>query len=516
MCAPLKKEFFMVIVLLADGFEEIEALTPVDVLRRVGLDVKTVGMNGKIVCGSHSIPVICDLVPEEVELSAVSLAIFPGGMPGAENLNSHPFTDKVIEAVTRNGGRLAAICAAPLVFGRRGLLAGKRATCYPGFEGELVGALLEDRGVVTDGNITTAKGMGVSLKFAEELVALTLGEERARDISVAVMQESPYERANEDVRSFSAKDEEDIKEISETAEKITSFFEKKKIDVNISSIDRGHLVTSFGLEARDGSSKVIADSLDELSEQFGKQVRIFENLSGDFTVEIPHESPENVYLHDCISCYEFVNAPSPYTVIMGMDAARTPVFADAKRGGGIIVGGGDKDTRISFLHNIIISISKKSTKSEAKFAIFGKRFSSLSGLSDLYGEIETSDKGKTGLLEKIASWRADEEADKLFVIFDTSDIDKETVDLIIKESKKRGIYLLISVDEKYARSGADTLSSIGCRVCFKTEEKKYSEKIVGVPDATLLIRGADMLLQVMGAKNPIRVTAPICSSGKSE
>ena len=162
----------MVIVLLADGFEEIEALTPVDVLRRVGLDVKTVGMNGKIVCGSHSIPVICDLVPEEVELSAVSLAIFPGGMPGAENLNAHPFTDKVINAVTQNGGRLAAICAAPLVFGRRGLLMGKRATCYPGFEGELVGALLEDGGVVTDGNITTAKGMGVSLKFAEELVAL--------------------------------------------------------------------------------------------------------------------------------------------------------------------------------------------------------------------------------------------------------------------------------------------------------------------------------------------------------
>ena len=109
----------MVIVLLADGFEEIEALTPVDILRRVGLDVKTVGMNGKIVCGSHSIPVICDLLPEEVELSAVSLAIFPGGMPGAENLSSHPFTDKVIDAVTKNGGRLAAICAAPLVFGRR-------------------------------------------------------------------------------------------------------------------------------------------------------------------------------------------------------------------------------------------------------------------------------------------------------------------------------------------------------------------------------------------------------------
>ena len=112
----------MIAVLLADGFEEIEALTPVDMLRRAGLDVKTVGINGKIAAGSHKIPVVCDVLPSEVNLDEVSLVIFPGGMPGALNLDASNFTTEIIDAVTKNGGRLAAICAAPLVLGRRGLL----------------------------------------------------------------------------------------------------------------------------------------------------------------------------------------------------------------------------------------------------------------------------------------------------------------------------------------------------------------------------------------------------------
>ena len=160
----------MIAVLLADGFEEIEALTPVDILRRAGFNVKTVGINGKIVAGAHKIPIICDVEPREVELGEVSLVIFPGGMPGSLNLDASPFTDKIISAVTKNGGRIAAICAAPLILGRRGLLDGKCATCYPGFEGELKGATVVDKDVVTDGNITTGRGMTVALQFAEELV----------------------------------------------------------------------------------------------------------------------------------------------------------------------------------------------------------------------------------------------------------------------------------------------------------------------------------------------------------
>lgn len=180
----------MVLVLLADGFEEIEALTPVDLLRRAGLDVKTCGIGGKTVMGSHKIPVICDTLPEEVNIDSVSLVIFPGGMPGALNLDASPFTDKIIAAVTKGGGRLAAICAAPLVLGRRGLLNGKKATCYPGFEDELKGAFVCDAGVVTDGNITTARGMGVALEFSKELITLTLGEDTKNSVSKSIMEET--------------------------------------------------------------------------------------------------------------------------------------------------------------------------------------------------------------------------------------------------------------------------------------------------------------------------------------
>lgn len=176
----------MIAVLLANGFEEIEALTTVDVLRRAGLEIKTVGVNGLIAVGAHGINVFSDELPADVDLTKVTMAIFPGGMPGSINLDASPFTDEVIEAVLKNNGRLAAICAAPMVLGRRGLLRGKSATCYPGFESELIGATISDKSVVTDGSITTAKGMGVALDFSLELVRLLVSEEKAAEIAAAI------------------------------------------------------------------------------------------------------------------------------------------------------------------------------------------------------------------------------------------------------------------------------------------------------------------------------------------
>ena len=184
----------MIAILLADGFEEIEALTPLDMLRRAGLDVKLVGMNGKVACGSHGICVICDMTCDEVNLDTVSSVILPGGMPGSLNLDKSPFTDKILTAVNAKGGIIAAICAAPLVLGRRGLLAGRRATCYPGFEKELAGATVVDSGVVTDGNVTTARGMGVALDFANELVAIICGKEKSEELSRGIMQEAKAEK----------------------------------------------------------------------------------------------------------------------------------------------------------------------------------------------------------------------------------------------------------------------------------------------------------------------------------
>ena len=174
----------MIAILLADGFEEIEALTPLDILRRAGLDVRTVAVTGKIAVGSHGIPVICDMTADEVKLDELTAVIFPGGMPGSLNLDASPFSDKAIGAVTKNGGIIAAICAAPLVLGRRGLLKGKHAVCYPGFENELIGATVPNNVTVAiDGNIITARGMGVAIHFSLALVEKILGREKADDMS---------------------------------------------------------------------------------------------------------------------------------------------------------------------------------------------------------------------------------------------------------------------------------------------------------------------------------------------
>ncbi len=186
------KEKNMIAILLADGFEEIEALTPLDVLRRAGLDVKTVAITSKLAVGSHGITVVCDMTADEVNFDEITAVIFPGGMPGALNLDASPESDKFIEAVKKNGGIISAICAAPLVLGRRGLLEGKHATCYPGFEDELKGALVSDNSVVNDGKIVTARGMGAALEFALTIVELICGREEAVKISKGICEKQIY------------------------------------------------------------------------------------------------------------------------------------------------------------------------------------------------------------------------------------------------------------------------------------------------------------------------------------
>lgn len=162
----------MVIVLLAEGFEEVEALAPVDIMRREGIDVKTVGIAGIEVRGTHGITVRADMTADEVNEAEVSAVVFPGGMPGSLNLDASPYADEFIAAAIMNGGHIAAICAAPLVLGRRGLLRGKRATCFPGFEGELTGATVTGEPVVTDGNITTARDFRAAVEFGDELARI--------------------------------------------------------------------------------------------------------------------------------------------------------------------------------------------------------------------------------------------------------------------------------------------------------------------------------------------------------
>ena len=166
----------MIYVLLADGFEEIEALTPVDMLRRAGCEVRTVGIGKKTITGAHGIPVCADLVSDEATADGVRMVILPGGMPGTKHLAASAFVEETLARVSRQGGYLAAICAAPTVLAKYGYLKGKRATCYPGFEKELSGAVYTDLPVVTDGKIVTAKDMTEALSFSVALLAIADAE----------------------------------------------------------------------------------------------------------------------------------------------------------------------------------------------------------------------------------------------------------------------------------------------------------------------------------------------------
>lgn len=156
----------MVYVFLAKGFEELEALAPVDVLRRAGVTVKTVGVTGKRVSGSHGISVNCDITVNEATFDELDGIILPGGLPGTTNLEADETVQRFIDYAAENGKIIGAICAAPMILGHKGLLQGKNAVCYTGFEKELTGAHVLDRPAVRDGNIVTGWGAGGAMDFA--------------------------------------------------------------------------------------------------------------------------------------------------------------------------------------------------------------------------------------------------------------------------------------------------------------------------------------------------------------
>lgn len=177
----------MIYLFLAEGFEEIEALCPLDLMRRAGLSVTTIGVGGREITGAHGITVLADASEEDLALTSAEMIVLPGGMPGTLNLANSPTVLRAVERAHREGAYLAAICAAPSILGDLGLLKGKEAVCFPGFEDRLIGATLSDRRVVRDGRVITAAGMGVALDFGLALVEALLGVERARELREAVL-----------------------------------------------------------------------------------------------------------------------------------------------------------------------------------------------------------------------------------------------------------------------------------------------------------------------------------------
>ena len=177
----------MIYMFFADGFEEVEAIAPVDMLRRAGVEVKTVGISGEVIDGRHGIKVIPDIGLSDITLDGnLEAVILPGGLPGATNLEESANVQKAIDFANDNGKYICAICAAPQILGHKGLLDGKEAIAYPGFESELRGAEISEEYVVLDGNIITAKGAGVATEFGLKIVSVLKGETLADEIGKAI------------------------------------------------------------------------------------------------------------------------------------------------------------------------------------------------------------------------------------------------------------------------------------------------------------------------------------------
>ena len=177
-----------VFVFLATGFEEIEAIAPIDVLRRAELDVVTVSISdNKTVEGAHGIKVEADRLFAETTFGDNDYYILPGGQDGMLNLSAHEGVNNLLKNQHAAGNKLAAICASPSVLGKLGILEGKEAVCYPGFEGNLTGATISKHSVVEDGNVITGKGPGVTIEFALKIVETLKGKSVAEQVADALM-----------------------------------------------------------------------------------------------------------------------------------------------------------------------------------------------------------------------------------------------------------------------------------------------------------------------------------------
>lgn len=175
-------------IFMADGCEEIEGLTVVDLVRRAGIEIEMISVSGeKTVTGSHKINFQTDVSKADADYASYDGIVLPGGMPGTTHLMEDDTVNRVIKEFATSGKLVAAICAAPSVLGNAGLLEGKKATCYPGVESKLTGADFVTDPVAKDGNIITSRGLGTAIEFAAEIVAYLLDESAAKSLKESVV-----------------------------------------------------------------------------------------------------------------------------------------------------------------------------------------------------------------------------------------------------------------------------------------------------------------------------------------
>jgi len=176
-----------VAVILADGFEEVEAVAIIDVLRRAGIDTVVAGLHDGHIASARKVKIIADTVVDTVKADDFDMIVLPGGQPGTDNLTADVRVKELIKSFSQKGKLIGAICAAPTVLANAGVLQGKHATSFPSYRDKLGGALYEEKSVVTDGNVLTSRGPGTALTFGLAIVERLAGKERAQKIKEAML-----------------------------------------------------------------------------------------------------------------------------------------------------------------------------------------------------------------------------------------------------------------------------------------------------------------------------------------
>ena len=553
----------MIIFLLANGFEEIEALTPVDILRREGYEVKTVGISGKSAIGSHGIEVVCDALPSDIDLSKVDLAVFPGGMPGALNLDGSEFTDKVINRVLEQGGHLAAICAAPLIFGRRGLLSGRRSTCFSGFEGELRGATVLNADVVTDGCFTTGRGMTVSLEFARELVRVlkerpnrdTAPRENEGEVSMVATE---YTAPPLDLlKAPSADDGAIAAESEKMAEKLVENFESLGYSVTVTGITQGPRLTSYKVLPEKAIRVSELKYLDaDLSLYLCVEgLRILLPTSGEksFTVEIPNKNSRPVYLRELLECEKFSGASSKTTVCIGKSTTGENVLCDIHNMPHLLVSGVTGVGKSVCINSILASLLYKATPDEVKLILIDPKqveFNFYNGIPHLItpvitdmnmavgalrwaiGEMERRYQLISGAqarhldgynLKCAADPKVGKPLPKIIIVIDElSDLmmfkrgaAEGPIMRIAQKARAAGIHLIIGTQRPSPSVITGVIkANIPTRICFKVSSQIDSRTVLEVSGAEKLLNSGDMLFSLAGSPSPVRVQGAYISDSE--
>jgi len=522
----------MIAILIANGFEEIEALTVYDVLKRAECDVKLVGVNGGEAQGAHGISVKMDILAEEIKPEDISMLVLPGGMPGTTNLDEAPITDTLIDAAIKSGAHIAAICAAPMILGKRGLLTDAYATCYPGFEKHLLGARVIQRPVVTYGKITTSRGMGTALPFALELVRILCGDKVKTDLARGLIKE-PSENDDCDysfvkpLESNPGRTEEERAHIdSLVANMLDALLHAKQYAYvrNVKLAPRYYAIKLVPI----GKSRV-KKITDVLLETFF-DVRIVTSATGDKAISV--EIPIKKFNVPAIKYQEIKTNPhfslkdKPLNVPVGVNEDGETVFASLAELPHLIVGGATGMGKSVFVNTLIASLVENYTPDELRLILIDPKrveFTSYNKSRHLAAPVITD----TANAIKALQWAYDE-VNRRYEAFSNASVRRiseynkeaksplpyivividELCDLMIQakraveglivsiaqRSRAAGVHFVIATQRPTAQVLTGVIkANMYARVAFKTSSYSDSKAILDTAGAEALLNAGDML-----------------------